>query len=80
MAWASKRGVLVGVVEVGDGGVDVAGSAGAEVGGYGGELLGIAGDEEEAAPLAAQMRQVASAMPEVAPRTRIFLACLLRSS
>ena len=44
-------GVRVGVVEVGDGGVDVAGAAGAEVGGDGGEFFGVAGDEEEAGAL-----------------------------
>ncbi len=47
-----ERGVLVGVVEVGDGGVDVAGAAGSEVGGYGGQFFGVAGDEEEAVRLA----------------------------
>ncbi len=52
MAWASSAGCCVGVVEIGDGGVDVAGSARAEVGGYGGELLRVAGDEEEACALA----------------------------
>src|SRR5260370_3367887 len=40
--------MLVGIVEVGYGGIDVAGSAGAEVGGDSGELLGIAGYEKEA--------------------------------
>ena len=49
---AKEGGVLVGVVEVGYGSVDVAGSAGAEVGGYGGELLRVAGYEEEACALA----------------------------
>ncbi len=44
-------GVLVGVVEVGDGGVDVAGAAGAEVGGDCGEFFGVACDEEEACAL-----------------------------
>ena len=46
-----QRGVLVGIVEVGYGGVYVAGSAGAEVGGYGFELGLIAGYEEEAGAL-----------------------------
>ena len=46
-----QRGVLVGVVEVGYGGVDVAGAAGLEVGGDGGEFFGVAGDEEEACAL-----------------------------
>jgi len=44
-------GVIVDVVEVGDGGVDVAGAAGAEVGGDGCEFLGVASDEEEARAL-----------------------------
>src|SRR5712691_3446597 len=43
--------VSVGVVEVGDGGVDEAGAAGAEVGGYCCEFLGVARDEEEARAL-----------------------------
>ena len=44
--------VLVGVVEIGDGGVDVAGAAGLEIGGDGGELFCVARDEEEARALA----------------------------
>ncbi len=46
-----ELGMLVGVVEVGDGGVDVAGAAGAQVGGHGCEFLGVASDEEEARAL-----------------------------
>jgi hypothetical protein len=40
-----------GVVEVGDGRAYAGGSADREVGGYGGELVGVAGDEEEACAL-----------------------------
>jgi hypothetical protein len=39
--------MLVGVVEVGDGCVDVAGTASAEIGSDGGEFFSVAGDEEE---------------------------------
>jgi len=65
-----ELGVPVGVVEVGDGGVDVAGAAGFEV-------SALRATRKRLAPCEAQMRQVASAMPEVAPRTRIFLGVML---
>jgi hypothetical protein len=46
-----------------------------------GKQLGVLGGVVEigdgGAPCAAQMRQVASAMPEVAPSTRIFLVILV---
>ena len=46
-----QRRVLVGVVEVGDGGIDVAGAARPQVGGDCGQFLCVAGYEEEAGAL-----------------------------
>ena len=42
-----ERGVFVGVVKVGDGGVDVGGAASFEIGGDGGELGGVASNQEK---------------------------------
>jgi hypothetical protein len=43
--------MLVGIVEVCDSCIDVAGPPGAQIVCYGGEFVGVAGDEEEACPL-----------------------------
>ena len=47
MACDEQLGVLVGVVEIGDGRAHVGRAASLEVGGHGGEFLRIARDEEE---------------------------------
>jgi hypothetical protein len=46
-----KSGMTVGVVEIGYGCIDEAGSAGAKIGGDGGEFFSAAGDQEEACTL-----------------------------